>query len=167
MFIEAATDGWYLSVADLETRVVTRLTASLGDGSGGPAVSAAGLIAVARSNAGEYEIVVFDAAGAAVGSLAESGRGLWRPAWSPDGSRLCYLSVSPNGEDAEVVVSAVDGSERRVIWKGRDVSDVAWSPDGSKIAVVDAMRVWSLQLSDGAVWPLTPSQVKVVEIDWR
>jgi Tol biopolymer transport system component len=60
------------------------------------------------------------------------------PAWSPDGNHLAYIHRADNGE--ELTVSALDGSNARVILRGDSVHpflmNPAWSPDGRQIAVV-------------------------------
>ena len=86
------------------------------------------------------------------------------PQWSPDGSRLAYLTYPVDlrftlRDDAvaELRVSTLNGQER-VINSGRPAhpeGPFAWSPDGDTIAYVGADGVWAAALDGGApflVW---------------
>src|SRR4051812_26500063 len=61
------------------------------------------------------------------------------PRWSPDGSRLAFVS-NRDGEDeekapAQLYVLAADGGEPRKLTDGKeDVESTAWSPDSQRIA---------------------------------
>ncbi len=57
------------------------------------------------------------------------------PRWSPDGTRIAFLS--DRGGDKQVWVIRADGGEARVLTSGKlSPSDLAWSPDGRHIAFV-------------------------------
>ncbi len=57
------------------------------------------------------------------------------PRWSPDGSRLAF--VSDRGGDKQIWIIAVGGGEARAITPGKmSPSDIAWAPDGRSIAFV-------------------------------
>jgi dipeptidyl aminopeptidase/acylaminoacyl peptidase len=71
------------------------------------------------------------------GRVFETTRGiagrLYRPRWSPGGSRLAF-SVD-TGEDVEIHTVRPDGSGLRLLVSGPGRRhDLAWSPDGSRIA---------------------------------
>jgi Tol biopolymer transport system component len=68
------------------------------------------------------------------------------PAWSPDGTRLAF--VSSRSGDEEVYVARADGTSVRRLTRlpGPDLSP-AWSPDGRKL-------VWS---SRGEIWTMGAS----------
>src|SRR5262245_38641410 len=53
--------------------------------------------------------------------------GVWRVAWSPDGTRIAAAS-----NDGTVLVIDADGRE---LWQRSLGRDVAWSPDGARLAV--------------------------------
>jgi dipeptidyl aminopeptidase/acylaminoacyl peptidase len=56
------------------------------------------------------------------------------PRWSPDGSRLLFLS-DRDTDAPQLWVMPTDGGEaRRVTDRDQDVSEPVWSPDGSRIA---------------------------------
>lgn len=66
-----------------------------------------------------------------VNLTASRGGGL-SPDWSPDGTRLAYVSGSP-GRDVYVI--RADGSNRRNLTETTDADELepAWSPDGSRV----------------------------------
>lgn len=59
----------------------------------------------------------------------------YEPAWSPDGSRIAFISNRTG--PLKVWVMLADGSEPRQVTQGEDEDDApAWSPDGRSIAFV-------------------------------
>jgi len=58
------------------------------------------------------------------------------PRWSPDGTRLAFLSSRKEGESAQIYVINVDGGEaqRLTDLKG-DIGNMTWSPDGGSLLV--------------------------------
>jgi len=84
-------------------------------------------------NAFETEIWLADAATGASRQLTNAKKSSQSPAWSPDGSRLAFISdrtdkrqiyvINPQGGEAEALTSLEDG-----------VSNFEWSPDGKAIA---------------------------------
>ncbi len=84
-------------------------------------------------NAYETEIWLADAAGGAARQLTNAKKSSQSPAWSPDGSKLAFVSdrtdkrqiylINPQGGEAEALTTLEDG-----------VSSFAWSPDGKTIA---------------------------------
>jgi len=59
----------------------------------------------------------------------------WRPAWSPDGTKLAFSSTRGDPANADIYIINVDGTDlqRLTVDPGDDISP-AWSPDGSRIA---------------------------------
>lgn len=65
------------------------------------------------------------------GASAEVPRGAVRVAWSPDGAALSsFVAVQ-----RDVLLHAVEASERRTLATSAGVTALAWAPDGSHIAV--------------------------------
>lgn len=92
-------------------------------------------IAYILKRASRFELQVSDFDGFNAVTVASSSEPLISPAWSPDGSRLAYVSF----EDKKPVVyvqNIFDGKRRAVArFKGSN-SAPAWSPDGRRLAVV-------------------------------
>jgi TolB protein len=61
----------------------------------------------------------------------------WRPAWSPDGSRIAFFSTRDDPANDEIYTVNADGTDlQRLTFDPADDANPAWSPDGSKIAFV-------------------------------
>ncbi len=60
-----------------------------------------------------------------------------RPAWSPNGKRLAYLS-SRSGTSQVWLTSESLGEPRKLTAMRYGVTDLAWSPDGSRLLLVSA-----------------------------
>ena len=75
-------------------------------------------------------------AGAPLGTIPSA----WDAAWSPDGRCLAYISRGADGKGNELAVSAIDGSDRRVVLSADSrypfLRHPAWSPDERTIAMV-------------------------------
>src|SRR3954453_10099959 len=84
-------------------------------------------------NAYETEIWLADAASGATRQLTNGRKSSQSPAWSPDGSKIAFISdrtdkrqiyvISPQGGEASALTTLEDG-----------VSSFVWSPDGKTIA---------------------------------
>src|SRR5205814_1146388 len=84
-------------------------------------------------NAYETQIWLADAATGAARQLTHAKKSSRSPAWSPDGSKIAFISdrsdknqiyvISPSGGEAEALTSVEDGVNR-----------FEWSPDGKQIA---------------------------------
>lgn len=83
----------------------------------------------------QYSLQVADADGHNPQPILESSEPIISPAWSPDGSRLAYVSFEKR--KPVVYVQALATKERKIVanYTGSN-SAPAWSPDGRKLAVV-------------------------------
>jgi CubicO group peptidase (beta-lactamase class C family)/sugar lactone lactonase YvrE len=68
--------------------------------------------------------------------LTDNGRNNYLAAWSPDGSRIAYISGGQGGIDShEIYVINADGAgDTRLTDNDAQEYGVSWSPDGSKLA---------------------------------
>jgi TolB protein len=81
-----------------------------------------------------YELQVADADGANAQAVLASNEPIISPAWSPDGSRIAYVSFDQK-KPIVVVQNLAQGTTRVVASYWGNNSAPAWSPDGSRLAV--------------------------------
>jgi dipeptidyl aminopeptidase/acylaminoacyl peptidase len=132
-----------------------------------------------------------DVASQEIRQLTASEKGERAPRWSPDASRLAFLSN--RGENTQVFVLSMAGGEGVALTKDDiSVASYAWSPDGSEIAflapepqteeersrkedkddarVVDRddrhARLWIIDVQSGEVRQLTEGAWRVAEFAW-
>lgn len=82
-----------------------------------------------------YTLQVSDADGYNAQNVVSSNEPIISPAWSPDGSKMAYVSFEK--KKPIVYVQSLTTGDRKILanYKGNN-SAPAWSPDGSKLAVV-------------------------------
>jgi TolB protein len=81
-----------------------------------------------------YELQVSDADGFNAQTVLASNEPIISPAWSPDGSRLAYVSFDQK-KPIVVVQNLAQGTTRIVAAHRGNNSAPAWSPDGNQLAV--------------------------------
>jgi TolB protein len=91
-------------------------------------------IAYITKNGPRFQLLVADADGADPQTVVTSNEPLLSPKWSPDGTRLAYVSFE-NRKPVVYVQSLVTGERRAVANYRGSNSSPAWSPDGSRLAV--------------------------------
>ena len=129
------------------------------------------MIAYTSDQGGDNDIWVMNADGSnprnlTTGVLFTGGRILTdgkeeQPAWSPDGSRIVYVS-DRNGGDNDIWVMNADGTGHRNLHDNNNPEwKPAWSPDGSRIVFVhntgedDADDdIWTMDAQTGQGWTL-------------
>lgn len=82
-----------------------------------------------------YTLQVSDADGYNAQNVVSSNEPIISPAWSPDGTKMAYVSFEK--KKPIVYVQSLTTGDRKVIanYKGNN-SAPAWSPDGSRLAIV-------------------------------
>jgi Tol biopolymer transport system component len=153
------TGAFALVVAIISTVLVIRAFLGAGEQSQ-LATPAGGEIAFAGHAAGQFEdIYVVRADGTGLRPITDNPAADRDPAWSPDGSRIAF--VSDRDGNPEIYVVNLDGSGlMRLTTSPRDLygpaqedSQPTWSPDGSKIGFVsyrDGHAVIYVMNSDGS-----------------
>jgi TolB protein len=92
-------------------------------------------IAYVVKSAGRYELQIADADGNGAQAALASREPIISPAWSPDGSKLAYVSFEAKKPIVYVHDLATGRRHIAANFKGSN-SAPAWSPDGKRLAVV-------------------------------
>ncbi len=92
-------------------------------------------IAYVVKSGGQFRLQIADADGQGAVTALSSSEPIISPVWSPDGSKLAYVSFEK--KKPVVYVHTLASGQRQVVanFKGSN-SAPAWSPDGRKLAVV-------------------------------
>ncbi len=92
-------------------------------------------IAYVVKSGGQFKLQIADADGQGAATALTSNEPIISPVWSPDGSRLAYVSFEK--KKPVIYVHSLASGQRQVVanFKGSN-SAPAWSPDGRRLAVV-------------------------------
>lgn len=122
-----------------------------------------------------YNLYVADADGANPRLMLRSREPIFSPTWSPDGSRIAYVTydVAGRGWMKQMVVYIQDirsGQRNRIAaWKGIN-SAPAWSPDGSRLALSLSKdgnpEIYILSLYNGTLARVTQDSAIDTEPEW-
>ena len=111
-------------------------------------------LAYVSKSPGRFQLIVADSDGFNAVPALNSVEPIISPAWSPDGSRLAYVSFE--GRKPSVYVqNVVSGARALLVRAAGNQSAPAWSPDGSRI-VYASSQAGGTQLfianADGSGW---------------
>ena len=102
-------------------------------------------------------------------NLSRSPSDDFSPAWSPDGTRLAF--VSNRGGDYDIYAMDADGGNvsRLTYTPGLDTNP-SWSPDGKEIAYVHetslSLEIFAVEVDGGTPRQLTDNKVVDIQPDW-
>jgi Tol biopolymer transport system component len=141
-----------------------------------PAISPDGKsVAYAAGTATHVRIYIRSVGGGPARPLREATTLQFQPRWSPDGTRMLYISpegvfVAPvDGGAAQQILSRTDVPEKDIVVRMRSgISAAAWGPDGQRVAIADnSDRSLSLvSVDDGRRQVIATSQHELHSCDW-
>jgi len=116
-----------------------------------------------------YTLVVADSDGYNPQTVLRSALPVMSPAWSPDGSKLAYVSFENRA--AQIVVQDVYSGARRTISASPGINGApTWSPDGQRLAFTLSKdgnpEIYSADISGGGLTRLTNSSSIDTEAAW-
>lgn len=125
-------------------------------------------IAYINKSGGRYALRIADADGENPVTMVSSKEPIISPAWSPDGSKIAYVSFEK--KKPIIFVQSLSG-QRTVLanFKGNN-SAPAWAPDGSKLAIVLTYgansQVYTINADGSGLTQVTKSSAIDTEPTW-
>jgi len=98
------------------------------------------------------------------GLFASQTEVLRRPRYSPDGSRIAYITQPLAGGDLHLCVAGRDGEAPRRVFARAIADGYSWGPDSKRISVVtyspkdfsaDGNQVWIVNVENGSYIQVT------------
>jgi Tol biopolymer transport system component len=134
----------------------------------GAPIRQSGQVVFASARYGDLEILRMDYDGSDILQLTDNDSTELAPAWSPDGTRIAY--VSDQSGQFEVHVMDADGTNQVQLTHQGQCDDPQWSPDGTRIAFAGRLDtnlvVYSIPSAGGEVTVMTPPEVNAHSPYW-
>jgi len=113
-----------------------------------------------EQNTGNSDIWLVSIEGGEPRKLTNSPKSDDHPRWSPDGSKIAFISTR-DGKPQIYVISVTGGEARKVSDVPTGVSDFIWSPDGRYFAFTSRVYPEARDIEESAKWDEEKAKSKV------
>ncbi|CUR47010.1 tolB protein precursor, periplasmic protein involved in the tonb-independent uptake of group A colicins [Alloalcanivorax xenomutans] len=117
-----------------------------------------------------YQLQYADADGHRVKTILSSAEPIMSPSWSPDGSKIAYVSFENNGKP-NIYVHDLASGQRSVVSRERGINGApSWSPDGQRLVITLSKdgnpELYMVNVNGGGLTRLTDNYGIDTEARW-
>jgi TolB protein len=167
VFIKMSVDGADAQLRDMAHRISDKVYETL---TGIRGIFSTKIIYVeAFQKPAKYRLMLSDVDGARPRVLLDSKQPILSPVWSPDGSRVAYVSFETERPAIYIQTLSTGRKEQITNFKGLNGAP-AWSPDGQKLAMVlskdDNPEIYTVDLASKTFTRITNQFAIDTEPSW-
>jgi hypothetical protein len=122
-----------------------------------------GKIAYTQNDDDNNEIYSVDPDGNNPTNLTNNAAADTAPDWSPDGTKIAFMSNRESPDDYKLMIMNADGSGATTVPNtlgvaSSEILGVSWSPDGAKIAFDSGNRIIIINVDGSGLTPIGPTE---------